>query len=203
MKWDILATKETIDKTVESLKKNGMEVSFVGDSKEAKERVLELLPTGAEVLTMTSVTLDTLGISNEINESGKYNSVRRLLMRMDRATQFSAMQKIGAAPEWTLGSFHALTEDGQIMIASRTGSQLPAYAYGSSHVILVAGVQKIVKNIAEGARRIYEHCLPLESERAHKAYGVEGSRVNKILTINADETPGRIHLILVNEVLGF
>src|SRR5258708_35291496 len=114
MNWNILATKEVIDKAIESLKKNGIEVSFARDGKDAKERVLELLPTGSEVLTMTSVTLDTLGISIEINDSGKYTSIRKQLMNMDRETQASDMQKLGAAPEWAVGSIHALTENGHI-----------------------------------------------------------------------------------------
>ncbi len=98
---------------------------------------------------------------------------------------------------------HAVTEDGKVLIASNSGSQLPAYAYGSGHVIWVVGAQKIVKNLDEGIKRIYEHSLPLESERARKAYGVPGSAVNKLLIINKEIIPGRITMILTKEKLGF
>ena len=95
-----------------------------------------------------------------------------------------------------------MTEDGKILVASKTGSQMAAYVYGASHVIFVAGAQKIVKDLDEGIRRIYEHSLPLEEKRAMKAYDV-GSEVNKMLIINKEIQKGRIKMILVNEVLGF
>ena len=78
---------------------------------------------------------------------------------------------------------------------------MPAYAYGSSNVIFVVGAQKIVKNVDEGIKRIYEYCLDLESERARRAYGVPGSSVNKILIINKEFQEKRITLIFVNELL--
>lgn len=201
-KWNTLAQKETVEKAMTELKKHGIEIFFVENGKAAKEKVLSLLPKNSEVMNMTSVTLETIGVAQEILESGNYNSVRNKLSSMDRNTQGRQMQRLGAAPEWTVGSVHALTEEGQVMIASNTGSQLPAYAYGSEHVIWVAGTQKIVKHIDEGTKRIYEHTLPLENERAKKAYGV-GSAVSKLLIINNEVQPGRLTLILVNEVLGF
>lgn len=201
-KWDQLAGKETINKTIEALKANGVDARFFETGEEAKREVFSLLPKGAEVMNMISVTLDTLGVSKEIVESGRYNSVRKKLETMDRVTQSLEMQKLGAAPEWAIGSVHAVTEDGHVLIASNTSSQLPAYVFGSAHVIWVVGAQKIVKNNDEGVKRIYEHCLPLENERAKKAYGRD-SAVNKILIIDKEIKQGRITVILVNEVLGF
>lgn len=202
-KWNQLASRESVDKAIEVLKENGIDAEFVENGEQAKKRVLEIIPAGAEVMNMTSVTLETIGIPKELNESGKYTSVRNKLNKMNRETQGSEMQKMGAAPEWTIGSVHAVTEDGHVLIASNTGSQLGAYAYGALNIIWVVGAQKIVKNIDEGIKRIYEHSLPLESERAKKAYGVPGSSVNKILIVNKEVQPDRITLILVNEVLGF
>lgn len=202
-KWDTLPSNQIITNTIQALKGNGIEAMVVNNGKEAKKKVLELLPKGAEVMTMSSVTLDTIGIAKEINESGKYNSVRKKIYSMDRKTQSLEMQKLGAAAEWTVGSVHAVTEDGHVFIASNTGSQLPAYAYGASHVVWIVGTQKVVKNTDEAIKRIYEYTLPLESERAKKAYGVPGSAVNKILIINKEVQPGRITMILVQEKLGF
>ena len=162
-----------------------------------------MLFRSVEVMTMTSVTLDTIGVPQEIQSSKKYNFVREKLMSMDRKTQSVEMQKLGAAPEWAIGSVHAITEDGHAMIASNTGSQLPAYAYASPHVIWVVGAQKIVTNVDEGMKRIYDYVLPLESERAHKAYGVPASAVNKLLVVHKEVIPNRITVILVKEVLGF
>jgi len=152
---------------------------------------------------MTSVTLETLGLTKEINESGKFQSIRAEFAKMDQETQKTRMRELGAAPDWVIGSVHAITQQGEVLIASKTGSQLPAYAYGAGKVLWIAGAQKIVNNKEEGMKRIYEYTLPLESERAKKAYGAPGSDVDKMLIINREIQQGRITIILVNEVLGF
>lgn len=202
--FDQLASKESIDKTIEALKANGIDAKFVENSEGVKRLVLELIPDGREVMTMSSTTLDTTGLSEEVNKKdGKFKPVRDKLYAMNQQTQAQEMNRLGASPEYALGSVQAVTEDGHVLIASNTGSQLGAYAYGALNVIWVVGSQKIVKNTDEGMKRIYEYTLPLESERAKKAYGVPGSSVNKILIVQKEVQPGRITLILVNEVLGF
>jgi L-lactate utilization protein LutC len=201
--WNTLADQISLDITIASLKKANITSVVVSNGAEAQKKVTELLPSGAEVMTMTSVTLETTGISKEINQSGKYNAVMPKLYSMNRETDSVAMQKLGAAPEWVIGSIHAVSEDGHVVIASNSGSQLPAYAYGSGHVIWVVGTQKIVKDLDSAMKRVYEHVLPLESERAHKAYGVPASNVSKLLVINNEVTPGRITIIFVKELLGF
>lgn len=203
-KFDELADSATIEKTVQALNSNGIEAIIVENGEEAKKKALEILPEGTEIMTMVSVTLDTISLSAEINkEDGKYKPVRDKLYSMNMETQAKEMKSLGGAPEWAIGSVHAITEDGQILVASATGSQLPAYAYGAINVLWIVGGQKIVKNLEEGLKRVYEHVLPLESERAKKAYGVPGSSVNKILIINKEPQQGRIKVILVKEKLGF
>lgn len=206
MQWDIQANDETIIKVIDALKQNGIDAIVVNNGEEAKEKILELLPKKAEVMTMTSVTLDTIGVSQALNESDDYDSVKNKLSKLDRTTQGAEMQKIGAAPGWTLGSVHAITEDGKVVIASNTGSQLPAYAYGAQHVIWVVGTQKIVKNLDDAMKRIYEYVLPIETKRARKAYGLPDtwdSNVSKLLIVNKEVTPKRIQIIFVKEKLGF
>lgn len=202
-RYAALPSVQTLEKTVSRLKQNGIDVYVTENGAQAKEKILELLPAGAAVMNMTSVTLDTIGIAQEILESQRYFSVRNRLISMDRSKELEEMQQLGAAPPWVVGSVHAITEDGTVMIASQTGSQLPAYAYGASHVIWAAGAQKIVRGIDDGLKRIHEYCLPLESERARKAYKVPGSAVNKVLMVNKEIQPGRITLILIKEVIGF
>lgn len=198
--------QEALDITVKALESNGISALVVENGEEAKEKVLSLIPENSEVMTMTSVTLDTIGLSAEINESGKYDSVKTKLTKMNRETDHREMQSIGAAPEYAVGSVHAVTQNGQVLIASNTGSQLAAYSYGANHVIWVVGAQKIVKNLEEGFTRIHEHILPQESVRARKAYGLPDtwhSNVSKLLTVSKEVNPDRIILILVKEKLGF
>lgn len=197
-----LASNDAIEKTVEALERNGIKAFVAENGSEAKRKAIEMLPEGAEILTMTSQTAEMVSLAKEVNESGKYDSVRQKLMKMDRSTQSREMAKLGASPEFVVGSVHAVTEDGQLLIASASGSQLPAEAYSGGKVIFLVGTQKIVKNIQEGLRRIYEYSYPLEDERTQKAYGMR-SGVNKILIINKEMTPGRITVILIKENLGF
>lgn len=201
--WNKLASLEATNKTRESLIENGMQCYIVENKKEAKEKALELLPLGVEVMDMTSETLKAISLVEEINESGRFDSLRGKLAVMEKNGQDQEKKRSGAAPKWAIGSVHAITETGEVFIASNTGSQLPAYAYGSDHIIWVVGTQKIVKGRAAAFRRIYDYCLPLESERAKKAYGVPGSFVSKILIVKREVQQERITVILVKEVLGF
>lgn len=207
MKFASLAPQETITKTVSALQNNGMTVTVVGSAHEAKDAVLALIPSGSEVMTMTSISLDDAGISEAINgKESNYVSAKNKLWSLNRETQGKEMQQIGATSDWTIGSVHAITERGEVIVTSNTGSQLPAYAYGSAHVIWVVGTQKIVKDIAEGMQRITDYIVPKESIRAREAYGLPAdfqSNPSKTLIINREITPGRVHIILVNEVLGF
>lgn len=201
-KYSQLATDDVIQKTTQALESNNFKVVVVNNKEEAKKKVLELVPKGAEVFTMTSQTLEVTNISKEINESGKYDAVRPRLLAMDRSTQAREMARLGASPDWVIASVHAVTQDGHLLIASNTGSQLSAEAYAGGKVIFVVGCQKIVEDTNEGIKRIYEYCLPLEDERARKVYGMP-SAVNKILIINKEINPQRITVILVKESLGF
>lgn len=206
MQWDSLANDESLKKTVDALKNNGITAHIVDSAEDAKKKVLDLVPKKAEVMQMTSVTLDTIGITEPINDSGDYVSLRNKLSKLDRTKDHLEMQRIGASPEWTLGSVHAVTEDGKVVIASNTGSQLPAYAYGSSHVIWVVGTQKIVSNLDDAMTRIYDYILPLETKRARKAYNLPDtfdSNVSKLLIVNKEVNPERLTIIFVKEKLGF
>lgn len=197
-----LANDNSIIKAAISLKDRDANVYLAADSREAKQLIAKILPKGAEVMNMTSETLRSLKVDKQIEESGKYKSIRKKFTSLDPKKDKLEMTRLGAAHEWVIGSVHALSEDGGLLIASATGSQLPAYSYGAQNVLWVIGSQKIVKTLQDGIDRIYEYCLPLENERALKAYGI-GSAVNKILVINKESVSQRLNIIIVKEKLGF
>ncbi len=201
--WKTLPTDEVLKKTIQHLQKNGINALVAETKEEAKEKIASMLPEDAEVMDMTSVTLAETGIQDLILNSGKYKAVKNTLQTLSRETDGKVMRQMGAAPDYAVGSVHAVTEDGKVLIASNSGSQLPAYAYGAEQVIWVVGAHKIVRNVDEGMKRIDEYVLPLESERAREAYGVPGSNVSKVLIMNKEPNPERIHLIFVKEVLGY
>src|SRR5437588_11278440 len=111
------------------------------------------------------------------------------------------MKAIGGQPDFAVGSVHAVTGDGTFVIASASGSQLASYAWGAANVIFVVGAQKLVANLEAARERIVEHSLKLEHARAYAAYG-QNSRIGKVLEIH-QEDPGRIHVVLVRQSVGF
>jgi acyl-CoA hydrolase len=148
-----------------------------------------------------SVTLDDTGIAGAINDGGPYDSARNKMLALDFATQAQEMKVIGGQADWALGSVHAITRDGTLVIASASGSQLASYAWGAASVIFVVGAQKLVPDLAAAHQRIYQHSLPLEDARAQAAYG-QHSSVGKVLEIH-QELPGRIHIVLIRQPVGF
>jgi L-lactate utilization protein LutC len=201
-KFAQLASDTQIERTIKALEANNIHTIVAENGADAKRKLFELIPENAEVFVSSSTTLNILGITEEIDKSNRYNSVRAKLALMDRKTQNREMQKMGATPEYMLGSVHAVTENGHVIIASKTGSQLAGYVAAAAHVIWVVGTQKIVPNIEVGLKRLEEYTLPLESDRAYKAYGIT-SAINKLLIVNKEFMPGRTTMILVKENLGF
>ena len=196
-----LPDDETLAATVVELEEHGFSVEVVDDLDAAREAVLARIPAGSSVMTNTSVTLEDTGIADAINDGGPYDSARNKLTALDFATQLSEMKAIGGQPEYALGSVHAITRDGTLVIASASGSQLASYAWGAANVIFVVGAQKLVPTLEAARERINEHSLKLEDARAYAAYG-QNSYVGKILEIH-QEWPDRIHVVLVRQVVGF
>ena len=197
-----VANDEQIERTAKALEANNIHTLIAENGEEAKRLFFELIPNGSEVFLGASVTLETLGIKDEIDKSGRYDAIRPKLFAMNRETQGREIRKLGGAPDYVAGSVHAVTEDGQVLIASNTGSQLGPYASGAGKVIWVVGAQKIVRDLNEGLRRIQEYTYPLEEDHMQELYGV-GTHINKILIINAELRPNRITMIIVKEELGF
>jgi hypothetical protein len=185
-----------------ALEANGISVLRVANAAEAKEIVLGLIADGSEVHHGASLSLDVIGITDEIDKSGRFESLRPRIFSMDRQTRADEIRRMSAAPEVMLGSVHAVTETGSLLAASMGGSQLGPYVSGAARVILVVGTQKIVSDVEDGLRRIDEYAYPLEDARAQAAYGIH-SAVNKVLIINREIVPGRITVVFVDEVLGF
>lgn len=190
-----------LERTVAALEARGFRAEIAADGADARSRVLDAIPEGAEVHTALSETLRTLGITAAIDESGRYDSVRVKLNALDRETQDRERRKLGAAPDYIIGSAHAITDDGTVVVGSGSGSQLGAYAYAAGSVILVVGHHKLVRDEEEAMRRLREYSLPREFTRMQDA-GYAGSLLAKVLVIHR-EPRGRIRVILVPERLGF
>jgi acyl-CoA hydrolase len=196
-----LPDEHTLQATIVALEEHGFSVEVVDDLDAARQAVLARIPQGSSVMTNTSVTLAETGIADAINDGGAYDSARNKMFALDFATQAQEMKAIGGQPDYALGSVHAITRDGTLVIASASGSQLASYAWGAASVIFVVGAHKLVPTLEAAHQRIYQHSLKLEDGRAMAAYG-QHSQVGKILEIH-QELPGRIHIVLIRQVVGF
>ena len=197
-----LASDERIGRTARALETRNIDVLIAENGEEAKRMFFELVPEGAEIFLGSSVTLETLGIKDEIDTSGRFDALRPKMFAMDRTTQGREIRKLGAAPDYAAGSVHAVTEDGRVLIASNSGSQLGPFVSGAGRVIWVVGAQKLVKDLEEGMRRLEEYVVPLEDVHMQQLYNVH-TNLSKLLIINKEVRPGRITMIIVKEELGF
>ena len=201
-RFTMLPDEHALQATVVALEEHGFSVEVVSDLDAARQAVLARIPEGSSVITNTSVTLTETGIADAINDGGdRWESARNKMFALDFATQAQEMKAIGGQPDYALGSVHAITRDGTLVIASASGSQLASYAWGAANVIFVAGAHKLVPTLEAAHQRIYQHSLPLEDARAQVAYG-QHSQVAKILEIHA-ELPGRIHVVLIRQQVGY
>ena len=194
------ASRHRLERAAAALNANNIHTEILPHAAAVRAAVMDLLPEGSEVHVALSETMRELGITEAV-ESGNYRAIRPQLLKLDRETQRRQMAKLASAPDHMLGSVHAVTEDGQLVIGSGSGSQLGPYANGAGTVILVAGAHKVVGDLEEGLRCLREYSFPLEDRRM-KSIGRAGSILAKILIINWD-APGRTHLFLLEEPIGF
>ena len=208
--WDTLqineefnrpASDQQIARTVQALERNGIDTIVFETGDEAREYVLSLIPAGVQVYNPPSRTVDQIGLRAAIESSTHIQSLQSRLHSLDRVTQRAEIRKLISSPDVVIGSVHAITEKGEVLIASASGSQLSSIASGADKVIWVVGTQKLVSTLDDAFRRIREYSYPLENIRAQQIYG-KPSAINKILIVNG-ELPGRITLVLVKQNLGF
>jgi hypothetical protein len=200
-RFSIPANNEQIEHTKAALESNGFKVKIVNNLKQLHDEVIQTIPEKTEVFTATSVTLDKSKLTEELN-SDKYISVRNKFMPLfGQKDKELEMKRIGSASDYAIGSVHAITEDGQVVIASASGSQIPNYVYGAKNFIWVVGSQKLVKDLDEAIERIENYAFHLEDERAQKAYGARSS-LNKILIYRKEPT-ARGTVIIIREPVGF
>lgn len=204
MDYKTPASPEIVESTIQELKRRNIEAEFVDTREEALERIKNLIPKGSEIMTGSSTTLDQIGfVSYLISGQHPWKNLKEAIVNEKDPQKQSELRRQSVLSEYFLGSVHAVTQNGEIVVASASGSQLPSYAFTSPRVIWIVGTQKIVPTLEDALRRVREYVLPLEDARM-KSVGMGGSSINKILIIEKEGMPNRkLHLIFVNEALGF
>lgn len=196
-------SQKILQATATALEGRNIHTQIVNSKAEAMAAIRALIPEGAEVTTGSSTTLDQIGFV-DLLKSGDHpwKNLKEAIVNEQDATKQAELRRQSSLAEYFLGSVHAITEDGVVVTASASGSQLAPYAFTSQNVIWVVGAQKIVPNLDEAMKRVREYVFPLEDARM-KSTGAPGSVFGKWLIFEREVMPRKIHLILVNEVLGF
>ena len=205
MQYNILATAETISETIKALGKNGVEAEVVENQADALARIKALIPVGVSVMNGSSVTLEQIGFV-EYLKSGRHgwNNLHAAIVAEKDPAKQSQLRKQALLADYYLGSVNALSENGEFVIGSNTGSQLPHIVFSSKNLIFVAGAQKLVSSVDAGLKRIEEYVLPLENEKLQKKYGVDSMLSKIVIFKRENQHMGRaVRMIIVNKALGF
>jgi L-lactate utilization protein LutB len=197
-----LADHATIQRTVEALRARNIDALVAESSEEAREKLIRMIPEGAEVFKSTSATLDTIGYSDYLRQSARYKDLHATITAEPDPAQQRELRRLSTVAEYFIGSVHAIAETGEVVIASGSGSQLGAYVYGAKHVIWVAGVQKICPTLSDAVARVRGYALERYDQWLEER-GRAAAPIGKLLIFENEQAAGRVSLILIKENLGW
>jgi len=189
---------------VENLEASGFEVEVVADADEALAFLREEIPAESSVMTGHSTTLEEVGFMEYLNE-GEHEWENRYgeVFGIDDDEARARARRDAQASDYFLGSANAIgREDGTLVAADLSGSRVGAYPFAARHLLVVAGVNKLVADEDAARDRLHEYAYAFENERAQEAYGVE-SYPSKELVYRQEGTEGRTTVVLVEETLGY
>lgn len=200
-----LASNQAIQNTMDSLEENGFTPHRVSNGNEALEKVKELIPDGVTIMNGASRSLEQIGmIDLLIEEDHNWDNLHSKILAEEDPVKQVQLRREATLSDYYVGSVHALTETGEMLIASNTGSQLPHLAFTSPNIVLVVGANKIVKDLTEAFERLNSHVIPLEDERMQEAYGAGTLHSKSLILHKENRAFGRnVHVIIVEEELWF
>lgn len=202
---------EKINRVIRSLKANNMNGYYARNKKEVLDYLDRMIPDGSTVGSGGSVTLDQLGILDYIR-GRKVTFYDRYAEGLTSSEKHEIHLKCFTAGVYLTGS-NAITENGELINIDGNGNRVAAMIYGPEKVIVVAGINKITSNAAEGIERARQTAAPLNSKRLNKSTPCvltgkcsdcrSKQRIcNAFVTISGQFDPDRIHVILVDDDLG-
>ncbi len=203
MDYTTLAKDEVLEKIALAADYKNLKTHIVGNKAEALEKVKGLINAGATVMTGSSKTLEEIGFV-DLLKSGNHpwKNLKDAILKEGDTAKKNELRNQSVFANYFLGSVHAITEDGELIVGSASGSQIPSYAFTSPNVIWVVGAQKVVPNLEEGLNRLKNYVVPLEDARM-KELGQSGTALSEIWIFNKSIMPRNLNLILVKESLGF
>jgi hypothetical protein len=197
-----LADDAAIQRTVEALRARNIETVVVESGAAAKARLIEMVPEGAELFNNTSETLDAIGYTAYVSHNPRYKNLHDAMVAATDPVHQRELRRLSTVAEYFIGSVQAITEAGEVLIASSTGSQIGAYVYGARYVIWVVGTQKICPTLADAMARVRGYTLERHDQWL-EAMGRAATPIGKLAIVEKEAVPGRIRLILIKESLGW
>ena len=203
-RWDSIPDKSIIDNTASMLANNGINTILFKSGKDALEYIIKHIPDNASVMNGGSTTLKQIGFVAYLDSNKhKWNNLHEGIYKETDDSKRLILRRASVNVDYFLGSVNAISIDGRLMLADRSGTRASAYAFAAKNVIIVASANKIVNSFEMGIKRIKEYALPLENERM-KNEGNSGSAIAKWLIIEKEFTKDRITLLLItDEQFGF
>ena len=195
-------------KVIEGLRSRNMEAEFAETKEEALKKALELIPDGACVSMGGSMSVHAIGLSEAL-KNGNYNFIERDAYEDKRQAMLLAYDA-----DFFLSSCNAMTEDGVMVNIDGNANRVSAIAQGPKHVLFIVGMNKICKDVDHAMKRARNVASPINAQR----FGLKtpctqtGSCMNcksadticcQFLITRYSRHAGRIHVILVNEDLGY
>jgi hypothetical protein len=211
-----------------SLQKRNMNAQYVPDMSEALSAILGMIPSGAVVARGDSITVDQVGVFPALKKRGQNRVIEPLERNAEglyihETEERRSMQREMFSSDVFLTSANAVTLDGKLVSTDGMGSRVAATIYGPDKVIVVAGANKIVKDVNEALERVRQVAAPLNAKRHYLKHKRESFadlpcvRTGRCVDCNHEsricrstviiegcpmQYKGRINVILVGEELG-
>ena len=168
-----IPSKEVIDRTMDALKENNFKPEFVSTKEEALKRIQEIIPEGVSLMNGSSTTLQEIGFVDLLkSKEHKWENLHDTILEETDPEKQAELRRKSAVSDYYIGSVHAVSETGELVIASNSGSQLAHIVYTSPNLVFVVGAQKIMPTLSESIKRLENHVIDLEDKRMQKEYGM-------------------------------
>ena len=201
--WSTVPADDVVEQTAKAIESRGIRVIVAGNAEDAMAVLKKVIPAGAEVMNGSSTTLIEIGYEDYIsgNESG-WNLVHKVITAENNDKKRAELRRKAVAADYFISGANAIARTGEIVACDATGSRVGAWPFAAGHLVLVAGINKIVPTLADALDRVRKYAYPLENVRAKKAYGIP-STIGKCVILSHERNEGRVLLILIKESLGY
>ena len=202
-KWNSFPTPDIVERTIAAIQERGIRVIPVEDGDAALLAIQKLIPRNAEVMSGSSTTLIEIGFE-EFTASGKsgWDLLHARINAENDAAKRAELRRKSVAADYFISGANAIAGTGEIVGCDASGSRIGSWPFAAGHLVIVAGINKIVPTLEDALERVRQYTYILENARAKKAYGTP-SMIGKCVVLAHEKIEGRITLVLVRESLGY